>query len=127
MTRRLFQIPAFKNQSNITPFQGMILAFVIDKEEDIFQKDIEQMFSLSRSTVSGILSTMEKNELIIRERVDADARLRKISPTEQGRKLHSLFKSELAAIEYQVVAGLTDNEITAFLQTAEKIKRNLLK
>ncbi len=126
LNRRLLQIPAFKNQDDITPVQGMILGFVIDAEEDLFQKDIEQVFTLRRSTVSGVLSSMEKSGLITRKRVEADARLRKICATEKGKKLHSLIRSELGAIEYQITAGLSDEEITAFLHTAEKIKRNLL-
>lgn len=126
LNRRLLQIPAFKNQEEITPVQGMLLGFIIEEEGDIFQKDIEEMFSLRRSTVSGALSSMEKNGLIIREKVAYDARLRKICATEKGRKVHSLIKSELGAIEYQITAGISDEEITAFLHTAEKIKRNLL-
>ena len=126
LNRRLLQIPAIKNQQDITPVQGMILGFIIDEEGDVFQKDIEQTFTLRRSTVSGVLSSMEEAGLIIRERVESDARLRKITATEKGKKQHSLIKSELSAIEYQITAGLSDEEITAFLHTAEKIKRNLL-
>lgn len=126
LNRRLLQIPAIKNQQDITPVQGMILGFIVEEESDIFQKDIEQTFTLRRSTVSGVLSSMEEAGLIIRERVESDARLRKITATEKGKKQHSLIKSELSAIEYQIIAGIPDEEITAFLQTAEKIKRNLL-
>ncbi|HJJ52470.1 MAG: MarR family transcriptional regulator [Methanocorpusculum sp.] len=126
LNRRLLQIPAIKNQQDITPVQGMILGFIVEEESDIFQKDIEQTFTLRRSTVSGVLSSMEEAGLIIRERVESDARLRKITATEKGKKQHSLIKSELSAIEYQITAGLSDEEITAFLHTAEKIKRNLL-
>ena len=126
LNRRLLQIPAIKNQQDITPVQGMILGFIVEEESDIFQKDIEQTFTLRRSTVSGVLSSMEEAGLIIRERVESDARLRKITATEKGKKQHSLIKSELSAIEYQITAGLSDEEISAFLHTAEKIKRNLL-
>lgn len=126
LNRRLLQIPAFRNQEEITPVQGMLLGFIIEEEGDVFQKDIEEMFSLRRSTVSGVLSAMEGSGLIVRERVEYDARLRKICATERGRKVHSLIKSELGAIEYQITAGISDEEITAFLHTAEKIKRNLL-
>lgn len=123
---RLLQIPAIKNQQDITPVQGMILGFIVESEDDVFQKDIEQTLTLRRSTVSGVLSSMEDAGLIVRERVESDARLRKITATEKGRKRHSLIKSELTAIEYQITSGLSDEEITAFLHTAEKIKRNLL-
>lgn len=126
LIRRLLQIPAFKNQEGITPVQGMLLGFIIEEEGDVFQKDIEEMFTLRRSTVSGALSSMEKSGLIVRKRVETDARLRKICATEHGKKVHSFIRSELSAIEYQITAGLSDEEITAFLHTAEKIKRNLL-
>ena len=126
LNRRLLQIPAFKNQDEITPVQGMLLGFIIEEEGDIFQKDIEEMFSLRRSTVSGALSNMEKNGLIIREKVAYDARLRKITATKRGEKIHSLIRSELGAIELQIRTGLTEEEMTAFFHTAEKIKRNLL-
>ena len=126
LNRRLLQIPAFKNQEEITPVQGMLLGFIIEEEGDIFQKDIEEMFSLRRSTVSGALSSMEKNGLIIREKVAYDARLRKITATKRGEKIHSLIRSELGAIELQIRTGLTEEEMTAFFHTAEKIKRNLL-
>ena len=126
LNRRLLQIPAFKNQEEITPVQGMLLGFIIEEEGDVFQKDIEEMFSLRRSTVSGALSSMEKNGLIIREKVAYDARLRKITATKRGEKIHSLIRSELGAIELQIRTGLTEEEMTAFFHTAEKIKRNLL-
>ena len=126
LNRRLLQIPAFRNQEEITPVQGMLLGFIIEEEGDVFQKDIEEMFSLRRSTVSGVLSAMEGSGLIVRERVEYDERKKKICATEKGRKVHSLIKSELGAIEYQITAGISDEEITAFLHTAEKIKRNLL-
>ena len=126
LNRRLLQIPAFRNQEEITPVQGMLLGFIIEEEGDVFQKDIEEMFSLRRSTVSGALSSMEKNGLIIREKVAYDARLRKITATKRGEKIHSLIRSELGAIELQIRTGLTEEEMTAFFHTAEKIKRNLL-
>ena len=81
LNRRLLQIPAFRNQEEITPVQGMLLGFIIEEEGDVFQKDIEEMFSLRRSTVSGVLSAMEGSGLIVRERVEYDARLRKICAT----------------------------------------------
>ena len=126
LNRRLLQIPAFKNQEEVTPVQGMLLGFIVESDEDVFQKDIEEMFSLRRSTVSGALSRMEEKGLIIRERVEYDARLRKITATERGAKIHSFIRSELSAIEYQIRSGLSDEELTAFFHITEKIKRSLL-
>ena len=42
---------------------------------DIFQKDLEEVFSVRRSTLSAILLRMEEKGLLKRTSVDYDARL----------------------------------------------------
>lgn len=51
----------------LTGQQGRILFFIVNKYKDnieIHQNDIELEFSLSKSTVSGIVKRLEKKELI---------------------------------------------------------------
>ena len=43
----------------------------------MFQRDVEQVFSLSRSTATGILQQLEEKGLLRRESVPSDARLKK--------------------------------------------------
>ena len=53
------------------------------KDEDVFQKDFEENFGITRSTASKILSLMETKGLVARESVAGDARLKKITVTEK--------------------------------------------
>ncbi|MDI3536722.1 MAG: hypothetical protein PWP30_1204, partial [Eubacteriaceae bacterium] len=68
---------------DITGIQGWIIGYISrhQNSQDVFQRDIEKEFNVRRSTVSGILNTMEKKGLIIRQTVDFDARLKKITLT----------------------------------------------
>ena len=50
-----------------TPTQMQIIAYIMAHEnEEIYQKDLENVLKLTRATVSGVLQTMEKNSLIER-------------------------------------------------------------
>ena len=44
--------------------------------KDIYQKDIETEFSVSRATASNMLAVMERKGLVRREAVEHDARLK---------------------------------------------------
>ena len=45
-----------------TRTQFIILSYLIEhSNEDVYQKDLENVLNLRRATVSGVLHTMEKN------------------------------------------------------------------
>ena len=74
-----------------------------------------------------MLQIMEKNGLITRGSVPYDSRLKKITPTEKALELHRQISSEIDAIEAELSAGLSEEEIASFIATIEKIKKNLQK
>lgn len=98
--------------------------FYENRENDVFQRDFENHFSIRRSTATRILQLMEKNELITRESVPYDARLKKIILTEKAIKMHMIIDSDIERLEKQLASGLTTEELTAFFQTLDKIKKN---
>ena len=84
--KRQVEADARKHEyEGITGMQMMILDYITRHgDERICQKDIARHFSVRNASVTGILQNMEKNGLIVRESVDADARLKKITATEKG-------------------------------------------
>ena len=71
----------------ITGSNGWILGYLADHEnEEIYQKDIEEKFCVTRSTVSKVLKGMESKGLLRRESVSSDARLKRLVLTEEGRE-----------------------------------------
>ena len=57
------------NEHGLTCQQGRVLFYINHRVKDGFevhQNDLEERFNLSKSTVSGLVKRMEKNELIIK-------------------------------------------------------------
>ena len=63
----------------VTMMHGWIIRYLYEnREQDIFQKDIEQRFAVGRSTVTNLIQLMEKKGFVKRESVKQDARLKKV-------------------------------------------------
>jgi len=75
----------------VTMMHGWIIRYLYEnREQDIFQKDIEQRFAVGRSTVTNLIQLMEKKGFVKRESVKQDARLKKVILTEKGIASHLL-------------------------------------
>ena len=76
---------------NLTGTHGWVIGYLYDnRDHDVYQRDLETQFSIRRSTATGILQLMEKNELILREPVESDARLKKLVLTEKALDIHKM-------------------------------------
>ncbi len=63
----------------VTMMHGWIIRYLYEnREQDMFQKDIEQRFAVGRSTVTNLIQLMEKKGFVKRESVKQDARLKKL-------------------------------------------------
>ncbi len=127
--RKIDSDPIFSEQNKVTGTHGYMLGFLCHKSnsnEPVYQKDLEQAFSIRRSTVTEILNTMESNGLIIRENSNIDKRLKKLTVTERGYQTHKLIVSRLNALDDELRNLLTKDELNAFISGLEKLKNNLL-
>lgn len=80
---------------------------------------------MQKSTTSQIIYTMEKNGLIIREKVDYDKRTKKIVLTNLALMIKDEAKKEINQLEQNIVQGLTEEEIEQFYYVVDKIKKNI--
>ena len=111
---------------HVTIMHGWIIGYLShNSDHDIFQRDIEIRFSLRRSTVTGILQRMEKNELIRREAVSYDKRLKKIILTKKSIELHEQFSKTYDHLEVKLTEGIEQEELDAFFSIIEKMKYNV--
>lgn len=116
----------FKKLPKPTPTQMQIMDYILRHNEDeIYQRDLEEVLNLRRATVSGVLQTMEKNGLIIRVIDEMDARSKKVILSEGAKKLFSMKKKKFYEIEKKITANISKEEINNFLIVIEKMKNNL--
>lgn len=123
------KIEAEKRQhgmQDITPVQTWVLRYLHDhKNKEVFQRDLEQEFSITRSTVTGILKLMEKNGLISRRGVPEDARLKKLTLTQKGEEMEEAVRSHMERTEKCLTKGLSEEEVQTFLELVGRIRSNL--
>ena len=82
IARRIARGGNNKYAMNISPIQVRIVKYLVKQNNKaILQKDMEYIFNIRRSTVSGVIKTMEKNNIIIRENVKDDNKSKEIKLT----------------------------------------------
>lgn len=110
----------------LTGVQGWVIGYLYEhRDSDIFQRDLEAVFSVRRSTMTNMLQLMEKNGFITREAVSHDARLKKIVLTPKAISTHEHVMQNIQATERKIIEGLTQEEIDVFLHIIKKIEKNL--
>ena len=127
LIRRYFHFSSHKKEiESATRSNGWIIAYLADREEsDIFQKDIEDHFTITRSTASKVLSLMEQKGLVQRQAVEQDARLKKIVLTEKARDLSKIMRKEAEKMEEALVQGFSDEEIETLFSYIKRMKDNI--
>jgi DNA-binding MarR family transcriptional regulator len=121
--RKTFDNDCLKEIGPILGSQGYIIKYLSENQNcDIFQKDIEKKFKIRRSTVTSALNRMEKGGLVVRQSVERDSRLKKISLTEKGLSLHNYIESQFKSIENNLKAVLSNEEIDNFYNIIKKLQ-----
>lgn len=105
--------------------QGRTLHFLLAQTEDVFQKDIEEEYSIRPSTATELLKQMEKKGLIVREPVDYDNRLKRIVVTDKALLYKQQVVEDLTALEETLVNGISEADLQVFFKVIEKMMDNL--
>lgn len=115
------------NEKTPSSAQKHTIAYLYEhqSEGDLFQRDVEKFLSLQRPTATRMLNHMEENGLIIRESVEYDGRMKKLTLTPKAVNLYNNIVDEINRIEEEMTRGLTEEEKTEFLRIAQKIRSNL--
>lgn len=110
----------------LTGMQRWTMGFLIDHEgEDIYQRDIEAAFSVSRATASNMLQVMERKGLIKRVSVEHDARLKKLLLTEDARSMLERVERDVNEMEQMLIKGMTKEEVAVLMGYLDRIIGNL--
>lgn len=112
---------------NLTISQAYVIDFICNegKDKDVFQKDLESVFDLKRSSISLMLNNMEKSSLIERVPVKEDGRLKKIVLTEKSIKIYEKISNAIDLIENKLSENITEEELKVFQNVLNKIRNSI--
>lgn len=114
-----------KNIPIMSSTQFLIVNYLLSHNKKANQKDIEKDLNMSRSTISGVLKTMEKNQIIKSITSKDDSRTNEISLTEISKERHLQSKKKIEEIETIVRKDITTKELEVFMNIINKIENNL--
>lgn len=110
---------------DITPMHAKIIMTIYKSSEPLCQKDLENSISCNKSTMSAIISTMEKNGLVTRETSEQDSRINYLVLTDRGLEMALFLKKDRKLTEDIMLDGITEDEYLMFNQIVAKIRKNL--
>ena len=114
-------------QGTLTEIEGVLIGYLChNRERAIYQKDLEAAFCIRSSTASRLLKRLEEMGFVERIMGDKDARLKRITPTDKALALNQEAERRIAETEAVLTRGIPPEEVARFLDTAEKLKRNLM-
>ena len=107
--------------------QGLILIYLCENDEEVYQKYIEKYFNIRRSTATGLLNSLEKNGYITKEPVENDKRMKKIKATEHAYSTVEKIDNHVIQLEKIMLDGIDEKEVKQFRNTISKMTLNLVK
>ena len=127
LRRKVLESAGSGEGDDFTEMQVKVLGFLAqNRDQEICQKDIEEAFYIRRSTASRLLKRLEAQGFIVRQSVERDARLKRVTTTPKADALCQQVMERIDHVETMLTKGLTQEETDRFLATVEKLKRNLM-
>ena len=106
--------------------QMQIFKYMIENnDKTVCQKDLENALHLKKPTISGVLDTMEKNEIIVRSSDVNDARKRIIKLSKESLNHHKHIMNRMYDFNEYLVKGIPKDKLNVFFEVLDLIKDNL--
>lgn len=123
--RRVLDQLAHRN--HISGSQSRILIYILveSTRREVFQKDIEEKYSIRPATATGLLKQLEKSELIVRVPLPKDRRQKIILPTKKAQSIQKNVLYEIQRLETKLTENISDNDLAVFYQVSQQLSDNL--
>lgn len=108
-----------------TPAQMQILNYIIRQKGQVYQRDIAIDLNLRRATLSEILKTMEKNELISRFPDENDNRIKEIVLSAKAKEGFKVVEKTLTQAEAAIIKNISAADLEFFFEIIAKMQENI--
>ena len=95
------------------------------KNDGISQKDIAEYWGKDKTSVTKIIDTLEKKNLVVRVTDQLDHRVKRVVLSQKGRELFISALPVMAQTRDELRSGISDKEIEALKSILNKIHKNL--
>lgn len=109
----------------ITRSQWWVLAF-LSRRDGMTQTALAADLDLTKVAIGGLIDRMESSGFVERRADERDARARRVYLTRAGIKMVSTIRESVDAVEADIVATVSEDELDAAAHAMVKIKNRLL-
>lgn len=113
-----------ENGINITPEQYLVMDILWEKSS-ISQQNIADIIQKDKNSVTKIIDSLEKKNLVIRVVDKNDRRINKIELTEEGFALEKITTEVAINFMNDVVKNIDTKDLDTFVNVMRQIKNNL--
>lgn len=124
----------FEQQTNkktvdaVTGTNGWIIGYIARREaegHEVYQRDLETRFGITRSTASKVVSLMVQKGLIEQLSVPEDRRIRRLMLTPRAKELTRLMDEDQKNFEITLRNGLSEQDISTLFSLLDHLQDNL--
>ena len=110
----------------ISGVNGMIMGYILQHgDRDVYQRELEREFGLTRSTISKVVNLMERKGLVERAPAEHDARQRRLRLTDRAREVAGLVQEESRLLSSRLLSDFKDEEIAILMKYIERMTQNM--
>lgn len=114
------------NSYTLSPSQIMITRFLYkNSDKVVYQKDLEKGLPFRKSTLSGIIQTMVKNNIINTTSSKDDLRSKEITLTPYGKKINKEIEENIIKFDKTLKNNIKDDDLRIFFKVTKQIQDNL--
>ena len=108
--------------------QAQVVCFIGENQDkEISQRDIEKFLKCSKSSVSSLLDTLEKKDVIIREVSKSDARKNIIKLSNDTIESIKHVEDNIISINKTIINNIDSDKLNTFYEVLDLMKDNIRK
>lgn len=111
----------------MTLVQFHVLNLLIQSEDIVSQKDLENYMETNHSAVAGIVCRLEDKGLVLCTRDPADKRQKLLKVTKEGKKIHAALQRSKDNLNNKMIADFSADELIQLKSLLERVYNNLEK
>ena len=113
-----------QNGINVTPEQYLVLDILWEKQS-LSQQNIADLIQKDKNSVTKIIDSLEKKNLVNRVVDQKDRRINKIELTQEGLALKKITTEVAINFMNDTINGIDDQDLDKFVEVMRRLKDNL--